>query len=165
MVSSTRLSAIFLIGAVSLITYVVALQFLLAPYHTNLHPSALPSPSAPLIARQDCTGVAPSLGGQACGGAPGVNVMTCLTTDTWQCPDGTTGVVPPGTECICNAFRHPGWEPNNELLNPDGSTCTSGIVCVVEGGTQFRVCGVSGLQPPQDVPPGTVCRDGGITWP
>jgi hypothetical protein len=76
--------------------------------------------------------------------------MTCLTTTTWQCPNGDTGDVPPGTACICNAFRHPGWIPNNQLLNPDGSTCTKGIVCVVEGGTQFRVCGVSGLQPVQD---------------
>jgi hypothetical protein len=76
--------------------------------------------------------------------------MTCLTTTTWQCPNGDTGEVPPGTECICNAFRHPGWIPNNQLLNPDGTTCTSGIVCVVEGGTQFRVCGVSDLQPVQD---------------
>jgi hypothetical protein len=115
-----------------------------------------------LHSRQDCTGVAPSLGGQACGGT---NVMTCLTTDTWQCPNGDTGVVPPGTVCICSAFRHPGWEPNNALPNQDGTECTSGIVCVVEGGTQFRVCGISGLQPPQDVPPGTVCRNGGITWP
>jgi len=123
---------------------------------------ATPHPHEPLSARQNCAGVAPSLGGQACGGT---NVMTCLTTTTWQCPNGDTGVVPPGTECICNAFRHPGWIPNNQLLNPDGTTCTKGIVCVVEGGTQFRVCGVSGLQPVQDVPPGTVCRDGGITFP
>ena len=115
-----------------------------------------------LYSRQDCTGVAPSLGGQACGGT---NVMTCLTEDTWQCPNGDTGVVPPDTVCICHAFRHPGWIPNNELPNQDGTECHKGIVCVIEGGTQFRVCGVSGLQPPQDVPPGTVCRDGGITWP
>jgi hypothetical protein len=91
--------------------------------------------------------------------------MTCLTTDTWQCPNGDTGIVPPGTVCICSAFRHPGWEPNNALPNQDGTECTSGIVCVVEGGTQFRVCGISGLQPPQDVPLGTVCRNGVITWP
>jgi hypothetical protein len=88
--------------------------------------------------------------------------MTCLSTTTWSCPDGDTGDVPPGTECICNAFRHPGWVPNNSV--PPGD-CTSGIVCVPEGGTQFRVCGVSGLQPLQDVPPGTVCSNGGIAWP
>lgn len=149
MVSVTQLSAFLIIAAVSIV-------------------AAFPSPSTPhvpsdLVRRQvDCTGVAPSLGGQPCGGT---NIMTCLTTTSWQCPDGSTGVVPPGTECICNAFRHPGWEPNNALPNQNGTPCTSGIVCVVEGGTQFRVCGVSGLQPPQDVPPGTVCRNGGITWP
>ncbi|CZR52165.1 uncharacterized protein PAC_02042 [Phialocephala subalpina] len=122
---------------------------------------ANPTPNV-LLPRVDCTGVAPSLGGQACGAG---NVMTCIDLNTWQCPNGNTGTVPPGTECICNAFRHPGWVPNNALLNPDGTVCTKGIVCVVEGGTQFRVCGVSGLQPVQDVPPGTVCRNGGITWP
>ncbi len=68
--------------------------------------------------------------------------MTCTTTETWQCPNGDSGPVPPGTKCICNAFRHPDWVPNNEV--PPGD-CTSGIVCV-SGGTQFRVCGVSGLE-------------------
>jgi hypothetical protein len=43
--------------------------------------------------------------------------------------------------------------------------CTSGIVCVVEGGTQFRGCGVSGLQLPQDVSSGTVCRVGALLGP
>jgi hypothetical protein len=114
-----------------------------------------------LHSRHYCAGVAPSPGGQPCGGT---NVMTCLTTDTWQCPNGDNGVVPPGTVCICNAFRHPGWIPNNEFPNQDGTECTGGIVCVTEGGTQFRFCG-SGLESPQDVPPGTVCRNGVIIWP
>lgn len=77
--------------------------------------------------------------------------MTCVTPGTWSCPNGDTGVVPPGTQCICNAFRYPEWVPNNEIPNPDGTECHGGIVCIVEGGTQFRVCGVSGLQRPQDV--------------
>ena len=34
---------------------------------------------------------------------------------------------------------------------------------MVEGGTQFRAFGVSGLQLPQNVPTVLVCRDGGIT--
>lgn len=31
--------------------------------------------------------------------------------------------------------------------------------------SQFRVCGVSGLEVAQNVPPGTVCKNGGIGWP
>jgi len=74
-----------------------------------------------------------------------------LTEDTWCCPNGDTGSVPPNTTCICNAFRHSGWTANNELSQPDGTQCHSGIVCVVEGGAQFRVCGVNGLQLPQEL--------------
>jgi len=91
--------------------------------------------------------------------------MTCLTNDTWQCPNGDTGVVPPSTVCSCNAFRHPAWIPSNELPNKDEGECTRGIVCMAEGGTEFRVCGVSELEPAQIVPPGNVCRNGSITWP
>ncbi len=57
----------------------------------------------------------------------GTDVMTCLTIDTWQCPNGDTGVVPPGTVCSCNAFRPPGWIPSNELPNKDEANVPAGL--------------------------------------
>jgi len=33
---------------------------------------------------------------------------------------------------------------------------------MVEGGSQFRVCEERGLEPAQEVPPGTFCRDGAL---
>ncbi|PMD27725.1 hypothetical protein NA56DRAFT_743049 [Hyaloscypha hepaticicola] len=131
----------------SLVSIVASLLFLAAAPFVG----AILAPSIKLPPRHYCAGVAPSPGGQPCGGT--------------NCPNGDSGVVPPGTVCICNAFRHPGWIPNNQLPNQDGGECTSGIVCATEGGTEFRVCGVSGLEPAQDVPPGNVCRNGTITWP
>lgn len=42
-----------------------------------------------------CASVAPSPGGQPCGAAN----MTCLGLYSWSCPNGDTGIVPPGTVC------------------------------------------------------------------
>lgn len=114
-----------------------------------------PAPAVRARGPIDCSTVGPSPGGPPCGVG---NILTCVTPDTWSCPNGDTGPVPPGTECICNAFRAPGWIPNEGT-----PSCVSGIECV--GLYWFRVCGVSGEEAPQAVPPGTVCRNGGITWP
>lgn len=54
------------------------------------------------------------------------------------------------------AFRYPGWLPPS-ASNP---ICTEGITCVSE--TSFSICSPAGIEPPQPVAPGTVCRDGGI---
>lgn len=116
--------------------------------------SPTPKSTPRLFTREDCSAVGPSPPGPPCSDGP----LTCETIDTWSCPNGDTGVVPPGTECHCNAFRHPGWVPNNNV-SPE---CTTGIVC--EGESQFRVCGVSGIEPPQDVAPGTKCENGAITF-
>jgi hypothetical protein len=43
----------------------------------------------------DCSGVAPSPGGQPCGTV----VMQCTDTGYWSCGDGRQGIVPPGTFC------------------------------------------------------------------
>lgn len=116
--------------------------------------TATPTPEALTARNIDCTGVGPSPGGPPCYGGP----LTCIGLYNWQCPNGDSGAVPPGTQCICSAFRQPGWIPNEGT-----PTCVSGIECV--GLYYFRVCGTSGEEPQQAVPPGTVCKNGGITWP
>ncbi|KAF2869770.1 hypothetical protein BDV95DRAFT_497226, partial [Massariosphaeria phaeospora] len=100
----------------------------------------------------DCSGVAPSPGGQPCGAV----TMLCPSAYTWSCGNGEEGVVPPGTFCACGAFRYPGWTP------PSASSpaCTGGIYCVSD--TTFSVCSPAGIEPPQAMAPGTICRNGEI---
>jgi hypothetical protein len=47
-------------------------------------------------ASYDCSGVAPSPGGQPCGNV----VMQCPSMNTWSCGSGQQGIVPPGTICV-----------------------------------------------------------------
>ncbi|EAT78034.1 hypothetical protein SNOG_14494 [Parastagonospora nodorum SN15] len=100
----------------------------------------------------DCSGVAPSPGGQPCGSV----IMQCPTLSTWSCGNGQQGIVPPGTFCACGAFRYPGWLAPTSLK----PACTTGIVCVST--TTFSVCSPAGIEPPQAVAPGTQCENGGI---
>lgn len=106
----------------------------------------------------DCTGVAPSPGGQPCayaGGGP----VTCTSLYSWSCPNGDSGPVPADTICACGAFRHPGWQPS-DVATP---ACTEGIYCYNE--QTFGVCGPAGIEPPQPVAPGTICAGGSIVYP
>lgn len=47
------------------------------------------------IVTYDCSGVAPSPGGQPCGSV----IMQCPTLSTWSCGNGQQGIAPPGTFC------------------------------------------------------------------
>jgi hypothetical protein len=121
--------------------------------HTNPPNTTIPDGSL------DCSSVQASPGGQPCADAP----LQCYGQNVWSCLSGpyagSSGVVPPGTICACGAFRYPGWQPP-AAVTPE---CTTGIFCVSE--VLFSVCSPAGIEPAQAVAPGTVCRDGGITWP
>jgi hypothetical protein len=58
------------------------------------------------------------------------------------------------TNLNSSEFRHPGWRTGASLI----PFCANGIYCF--GEQLFSLCSASGVEPPQSVALGTVCRDG-----
>lgn len=76
--------------------------------------TATPTPEALTARNIDCTGVGPSPGGPPCYGGP----LTCIGLYNWQCPNGDSGAVPPGTQWYASILLACLWRGERLIREP-----------------------------------------------